>query len=191
MNAFKTYLNALTPISETTWTKLQTLFTEKTLKKGDYFAKNGEKAVYIGFLKSGVIRAFYTNEEGVEYNKHFFTPNALVGAYSSLITGNPNLIAQQALTDCEILVAEYAKMTQFYATCPDLERLSRRYAELSYVHKEAREIELVLLDAEKRYALFQNQYPDLEQQITQYHIASFLGVSATQLSRIRKKMSQK
>ena len=191
MNAFKTYLNALSPISETTWAKLQTLFTEKPLKKGDYFAKNGEKAVYIGFLKSGVIRAFYTNEEGEEYNKHLFIPYTLVGAYSSLITGNPNLIAQQALTDCEMLVAEYAQMTQLYATYPDLERMSRRYAELSYVHKEAREIELVLLDAEKRYALFQKQYPDLEQQITQYHIASFLGVSATQLSRIRKKMSQK
>jgi CRP-like cAMP-binding protein len=191
VNAFKTYLNALSPISETTWTKLQALFTEKTLKKGDYFAKNGEKAVYLGFLKSGVIRAFYTNEEGEEYNKHFFIPYTLVGAYSSLITGNPNLIAQQALTDCEMLVAEYAQMTQLYATCPDLERMSRRYAELSYVHKEAREIELVLLDAEKRYAIFQKQYPDLEQLIKQYHIASFLGVSATQLSRIRRKMSQK
>jgi CRP-like cAMP-binding protein len=191
VNTFKTYLNALTPLSETTWAKIQALFTEKTLKKGDFFAKNGEKAVYIGFLKSGVVRAFYTNEEGVEYNKHFFTPNALVGAYASLITGNPNLIAQQALTNCEMLVAEYAKMTELYATCPDLERMSRRYAELSYVYKEAREIELVLLDAEQRYAIFQNQYPDLEQLITQYHIASFLGVSATQLSRIRRKMSQK
>jgi CRP-like cAMP-binding protein len=188
---FKKYLNLLSPISEETWLKVSNVFREKTLKKGDYFAKNGEKAVHIGYLKSGVIRAFYTNSEGVDYNKHFFLPNSLVGAYASLISGNVNLIAQQALTDCQILVADYAHLTQLYDSCPDLERMSRKYAEFSYIYKEAREIELVVLDAEQRYAIFQKQYPNLEQIITQYHIASFLGVTPTQLSRIRRKLSQK
>jgi CRP-like cAMP-binding protein len=159
---FRKYLNLLSPITEETWQKISSVFMEKTLKKGDYFAKNGEKAVHIGYLKSGVVRAFYTNSEGVDYNKHFFLPNSLVGAYASLISGNVNLIAQQALTDCQILVADYAHLTNLYDTC-----------------------------AEQRYAIFQKQYPNLEQIITQYHIASFLGITPTQLSRIRNKLSKK
>jgi hypothetical protein len=51
--------------------------------------------------------------------------------------------------------------------------------------KEKREIELVTLEAKERYAIFQQEHPQLEQLIPQYHIASYLGVSPTQLSRIR------
>jgi len=55
------------------------------------------------------------------------------------------------------------------------------------VEKEQKEVEIILHDAEQRYSTFQNQYPDLEQLIPQYHIASYLGVTPTQLSRIRRK----
>jgi CRP-like cAMP-binding protein len=191
LDNFKKYLNNLAPLSDTTWGKVTTLFVEKSLKKGEYFAKRGEKAVHIGFLKRGVMRAFFTNEEGVEYNKHFFVAPSLVGAYASLITQNLNTIAQQALTDCEILVADYKALTQLFDTCPDLERVSRKYAEYSYVYKETREIDIVLMDADKRYAIFQKEFPQLEQLISQYHIASYLGVTPTQLSRIRRKRVQK
>jgi hypothetical protein len=53
--------------------------------------------------------------------------------------------------------------------------------------KERREIELVLLQADERYKIFKQEYPNLENLIPQYHIASYLGVTPTQLSRIRAK----
>jgi len=65
--------------------------------------------------------------------------------------------------------------------------VARKLAEIFFVQKEQREIEIVLLDADRRYSLFQKQFPQLEQQIPQYHIASYLGVTPTQLSRIRRK----
>jgi CRP-like cAMP-binding protein len=191
LKEFKKYLSSFTEIENSTWTQIENLFCETKFKKGDYFVKSGQVAQKIGFIKSGILRAFYTDKKGKEYNKHFFIDNSLVGAYSSLISGQINSISQQALTDCIILIADYKKLTNLYKTCPDLERFSRKYAELSFVHKENRELEIVLLDANKRYEIFQTQFPNLSQQIPQYHIASYLGVSATQLSRIRKKISEK
>jgi len=58
-------------------------------------------------------------------------------------------------------------------------------AEQFFIQKEKREIELVTLEAKERYQIFQKEHPGLDQQIPQYHIASYLGVSPTQLSRIR------
>jgi CRP-like cAMP-binding protein len=78
-----------------------------------------------------------------------------------------------------------------YDKFPDLERVGRRLAEFYFVDKEQREIEIVLLDAEKRYQIFLQQYPGLSQLIPQYHIASYLGVTPTQLSRIRRKLTGK
>jgi CRP-like cAMP-binding protein len=185
------YLNAISPIQDKTWERIEPLFSETILTKGAYFIGEGEKAKKIGFLQSGIIRAFYRNIEGIEYNKHFFIQNNIVGGYSSLVTSKPNKIFQQALTDCKILVAPYAEITKLYDLCPDFERVGRKLAELYFVEKEKREIEIVLLDADKRYFIFREEYPQLEQLIPQYQIASYLGITPTQLSRIRRKFCER
>jgi CRP-like cAMP-binding protein len=179
------YLNQITPISDKTWALLKGFFVQKELKKGDYFCKVDKVATKIAFLEKGVVRSFYTNKEGQELNKNFFVASAFIGAYSSLITQKPNKLAQQALTNCIIWETDYINIKQLYNTCPDLERLGRLIAEYYFVEKEIREVNLLNLEAKEYYKLFQQQYPTLEQQISQYHIASFLGITPTQLSRIR------
>ena len=185
------YLNSISPLQDNTWEKVEPLFSETTIKKGDYFINEGETAKQIGFLENGIIRAFYRNNEGKEYNKHFFVAHNVVGGYSSLITKSPNKINQQALTDCKILVANYAEVTKLYDLFSDFERVGRRLAELYYVDKEQREIEIVLLNADERYLIFRKEYPQLEQLIPQYQIASYLGITPTQLSRIRRKFAER
>ena len=132
-----------------------------------------------------MLRAYYSNDQAEEYNKTFFTENNFVGAYSALITQEKNLIDIDCLTDCSLLVATYQWITKLYDQHPQVERLARILAEQFFVRKEKREIELVTLEAKERYAIFQQEHPQLEQLIPQYHIASYLGVSPTQLSRIR------
>ena len=187
----KTFFNKLTPVSTESWDKFSQLFSPRVLKKGDNFISEGQIAKEIGFLEEGIIRAFYRNKEAVEYNKHFFINPCFIGGYASLITQNPNQIFQQAITDCTIQVAKFADIQKLYDSCPDIERAARILAEQFFVQKEQREIEIVLLDADKRYEIFQRDFPQLEQQIPQYHIASYLGITPTQLSRIRKKRSGK
>ncbi|MDC6385812.1 Crp/Fnr family transcriptional regulator [Flagellimonas taeanensis] len=191
MSDLRTFFNSITPISKESWNKLESLFIQKELKKGDNFIDDGQVAKEIGFLESGILRGFYRNDEAIEYNKHFFIGPCFIGGYASLITGRPNQIVQQALTDCKIQVAKFTEIQKLYDTCPDIERAARILAEQFFVQKEQREIEIVLLDADKRYQIFQNNFPQLEQQIPQYHIASYLGITPTQLSRIRKKRTGK
>ncbi|WP_435353031.1 Crp/Fnr family transcriptional regulator [Emticicia sp. SJ17W-69] len=191
MKELEIFINSISPISQHTWEQVMPLFSAFELKKGHYFIEQGQMATKIGFLQSGIVRAFYRNDEGVEYNKHFFVPNSFVGGYASFITGKPNQIIQQALTNCHILVADYAKFSKLFDNHSDLERTARKLAEIFFVNKEGREIEIVLLDAETRYGIFQKQFPDLEQIIPQYHIASYLGITPTQLSRIRRKLTKR
>jgi len=186
---FKDFFNKLTPVSPESWDKFSKLFTPKILQKGDCFIADGQTAREIGFLESGIMRAFYRNNEGVEYNKHFFVNPCFIGGYASLITGKPNQIIQQALTDCTIQVAQFTHIQKLYQTCADIERGARVLAEQFFIQKEQREIEIVLLDADERYKIFRKSFPQLEQQIPQYHIASYLGITPTKLSRIRKKRS--
>src|SRR5690554_3982426 len=86
------------------------LFNEIQLSKNDYFALAGEFSSKLSFLNNGVMRAFYRNNSGKEYNKTFFTNCNFVAAYASLTTKRQNLINIQCLTDCNLLVAEYSKI---------------------------------------------------------------------------------
>ena len=166
------------------------LFTQVNLEKGTAFARSGEYSTHIAFINSGVMRAFFRKKNGETYNKTLFTDHSFVGAYSSLVTGQENQIDIDCLTDCNLWIAPYKRITQLYDPYPRIERLARILAEQFFVTKEKREIELVTLDATERYAIFQREYPDLELKIPQYHIASYLGVSPTQLSRIRARKSK-
>lgn len=167
--------------------KFISLFTDVKFHKYDSFAQKGEYSKKIAFVESGVLRAFYSNENGEEYNKTFFTEGSFVGAYSSLVSGEQNLIDIDCLTDCSLYVADFQNITQLYDKYPIIERLARLLAEFFFVRKEKREIELVTLEAKERYTIFQKEHPKLEQLIPQYHIASYLGITPTQLSRIRSK----
>jgi CRP-like cAMP-binding protein len=189
MEILRNYLQQFSPLSDAAWDDFRRLFRPQVLKKNDYFARRGRPESNIGFLMEGTIRAFYTTSAGAEYNKTLFVPYCLVGAYSALITGAENLIDQQALEDCRLLVADYRRISGLLDVHPELERFARKLAESYFVAKEKREIELVLLDADERYRIFRQEFPGLENRIPQYHIASYLGITPTQLSRIRAKKS--
>lgn len=189
MEFLKAFYNAVSVLKEETWEAILPLFHEEWLPRNQYFVRENEVARKIAFLESGVVRAFFINQEGQEYNKQFFVGPSSIGGYSSLLTGNPNLIAQQALTDCKIYSCDFNSLTKLYTSYPDLERLARKMAEYYFIQKEKKELEIVLLDASQRYKIFQTEFPTLEQLIPQYHIASYLGISATQLSRIRHQFS--
>ena len=155
------------------------------LEKGSVFAKREEFSKNIGFVESGVLRAYFTKYSGEQYNKTFFTSGSFVGAYSSLVTGQKNLIDIDCLTTCSLWVAPFDSIRSLYDQNPQIERLARILAEQFFVNKEKREIELATLEAKERYTIFQKEHPELEQLIPQYHIASYLGITPTQLSRIR------
>ena len=191
MKSLSSFFNAISPLKEKTWEALLPLFKETTLSANEYFVRENEVARKIAFLESGVVRAFFINQEGKEYNKQFFVGPSSIGGYTSLLTGKANLIPQQALTECKIWSCEFRSLTDRYDQYPDLERLSRKIAEYYFLEKEKKELEIVLLDASQRYRIFQKEFPTLEQLIPQYHIASYLGISATQLSRIRHQFANK
>jgi len=191
MTLLKQYFNSISPLSEETWQEVSILFKKKFLPINEYFVEEGRYAKEIAFLEKGIVRAFFTNSEAKEYNKQFFVGPSLIGAYTSLLTKEKNLIPQKTLTECAVWVAEYSELEKLFMKFHDFERLGRKVAEFYFLEKEKKELEMALMDATERYLLFKEQFPTLEQLIPQYHIASYLSISPTQLSRLRNKLMKK
>ena len=77
------------------------------------------------------------------------------------------------------MINKYADLKDFYIA----------YLEQNWViEKECIEVALILEDATQRYLKYLEKYPNIEKRVAQHHIASHLGITPTQLSRIRKNL---
>lgn len=184
-DALRRHVHAICPLQPDTWQALDRLFVRRELAGGVHFAAPAQPSVRIGLLESGCIRAYFVTPDGKEYNKHLFVAPDIVGDYAALLTGKPVNVPQQTLTPCVVWVADYTKVRSLESRHPELSVLARRYAEHSYLAKEQREIEIATMTATQRYELLRERQPTLESSVPQYHIAAYLGITPTQLSRIR------
>lgn len=166
--------------------KLTRVFQPLTLNTGDFLIREGDIPSQIGFVVSGILRLYYVNSAGVEFTKSFCPENHFVTAYSALILKQPAQFFIEALEDSLLLVVDYSQYAQLCRENSCWETINHKLVQALFIKKEKREAQLLLDDATTRYQKFLTEYPDLENRVKQYHIASYLGISPVSLSRIRK-----
>src|SRR5690554_3494538 len=147
MNELKAYLETFIHFTESEMEVFISLFSEIKLKKKDYFAKEGEFSSKLGFVSNGVLRAFFRNNSGNEYNKTFFTPSSFIAAYSIITTKHKHFSSSQSLTDSTLIITHFKQITSINKKYPKFESRTRVIAENKFALKEKREIELITLEA--------------------------------------------
>ncbi len=162
---------------------------ECQFEKNEYLVSAGDVAQNFYFIVEGLVRFFYSTEDGKEFNKHFAMENGYAGSFQSLILQEPCGFFIQALERTDTVVLPNQLLRELYRRHSCWERLGRRNAEQLVLVKEAREKELLLDSLETRYRRFLQEYPGLADRVPQDQIASYLGVTNVALSRIRKKMN--
>jgi CRP-like cAMP-binding protein len=161
------------------------------LAKGEYFLMAGDVPEYIGFVRSGLLRLFYIDMDGAEANKHFCMENTIASSYGAFLQREESKFYIQALEDTKLLAIDYQTYLDLLNSHMCWQIVARKLAELLFILKEKREWEFLLTNAQERYMQFLQDYPDLEQRLSQYHIASYLGITPESLSRIRASLRQK
>jgi CRP-like cAMP-binding protein len=167
---------------------IKQLFKEKTIKKGDFFLAEGQVCKYVGYIVKGLIR-YYINHEGEDKTYAFAQENNFVCNNESFLPQTPSTKIIQALEDCEISQISYGDLQVFYKTIRQGERFGRLVIEQVFI-QTLQDLSSFYTDMpEHRYGKFIKEHPDLQQRISQYHIASYVGVKPQSLSRIRKRIS--
>ncbi len=186
LEKFKTSIDSIYPFSDECWNEITPVIELKEYEKNDYFSEEGEKAKCLGFVLGGILRIFYLNSKGEEWNKHFLQKNDFIA--SSILLEEKSITNIQALTKTEILCVPYSKFLELSNKHKEINRFIQKLSFLYLKQKQQREIKLLSEDALKNYLSFKQLFPNLENEIQHYHIASYLGITPTQLSRIRRKI---
>lgn len=186
---FKDKVNSYYPVTEISFRELLALVTIKNLKKNEVLVQQGSTAREFCFLYSGYLRAYIGDENGRIYNKNIAVGGDFIASTVSCILNQPSKFTLQAITDCSLLQLPYKKFRALLFKTEDLKSFYIHYLEKNWViEKEEREISIVMEDALVRYERLLKSSQHIEKYVPLQDIASHLGITPTQLSRIRKQL---
>jgi CRP-like cAMP-binding protein len=178
-------VNGLQPLSENEWNDFSEKLTIKTFAKGHFLIQAGQTENHVYFINSGATRNYFSREDK-EYTVDFHFSGEFVTAYYSLITREPSTINIELLESSEVVTIAYKDLQEFYNRHHHGERIGRLIAEYQYVKRLRKEMDLLALRAEERYAQLMQRNPSLIQTLSVKHVSSYLGIQPESLSRIRK-----
>ena len=164
------------------------LFTEMPLKAGEYFLREGQICRHVAFVATGLVR-YYINYDGIEKTLFFSREGEFVSDYQSFLPQVGSRKNIQALEDTHLYVITRENLHRFYREVREGERFGRLGIEDVFMVLMQQLDSLYLDTPEMRYRRFLELYSWLAQRIPQYYIASYVGVRAPSLSRIRKRLA--
>jgi len=182
------FLHSITDIPNAEIDKVLDIFHVAKLQKNQFLISAGEVPTTLAFLVSGILRLYYISDSGFEFTKSFCVEGEMAAAYTALLNDEPSKLFIQALEDSELLTANYGEYKAITAKCPCWQKVNQTIAEQLFMKKEKRESSLLLDNAQTRYIKFRDEYPGLENRISQRLIASYLGITPVTLSRIRARL---
>jgi CRP-like cAMP-binding protein len=163
---------------------------EIEVKKGDLFLTKGEISSSFLILEHGLMRSFLYNFEGNEITTHFYSDREVVIDVLSLFKHIPSDGYIQALTDCVCWQIELEQFEQFYQSMQAMSEWGRAWMSEQLFESKHRAVEMITENATTRYLKLIKEKPQVIRQAPLKQIASYLGVTDTSLSRIRKELSK-
>ncbi|GAC1423918.1 MAG: Crp/Fnr family transcriptional regulator [Flavisolibacter sp.] len=185
-NNLKQFITKYVVLSDIDLEAITNRFKSKVVKKNHYLLKIGDTCKDLVFIQKGCLRLYYMKDE-IEVSVWFAFPGSSAIEIYSFISGNPTNYFLQAIEDSEVLYLPKKELNKLYQCQPKMQEMMRNFWEDVVLHLINRFTALQKDSAEKRY-LDLLETPAYLAAIPQKYLASFIGVTPTSLSRIRKQI---
>ncbi len=183
-------VQSVVPVTKGELEQFADLFHLMTLKTDDYFAREGEPCLRIGFIQKGMIRHFYINDE-TETTRWVSLEGEFIAVLNSFILQRPRNHYLQAIAQTELLVISKLDFDQIYRESNMVQQLWLRMIEMTCLGFEDRIYQQLSADAETRYLYMMKVWPQIVKNVPQKYIASMMGIKPESLSRLRAKLAQR
>ncbi len=171
--------------------KIVAEFEEVHFAKNDFFLKEGKISNGYLYLSDGLMRSFTLDTKGNEVTTYFHSKNKIVFDVSSFFMRIPSTENIQALTESKGYEISYDKLNSLFHSMPEFREFGRAMLVKEFSAFKQRTLMLINKNAEERYAILMQSNKAVFQYAQLKYIASYLGITDTSLSRIRKGFSEK
>ncbi len=185
------YLRSTNLVSSHTAEEIAGWFIPRLISKNDFFLEEGKFSNEYLFLEKGFMRAFAFNLDGHDITTNFYSENQVVLEASSFFNRTRSKENIQALEDCAGWYINYERLNDLFHSLPEFREFGRSVLVKGLTHLKTKMLSLITETAEQRYNTLINTQPEIFNRAPLKHIASYLGITDTSLSRIRKEYSKK
>ncbi|MBB5440461.1 CRP-like cAMP-binding protein [Pedobacter sp. AK017] len=161
----------------------------KAYRKGEFYNEYHNVCKHLGFILNGVFRIYRMDEQtSDEKNMLFFSQKKFVASYTSFLSQKPCNYYTASVDQSLILYIHIDNLNKLYQSSHQWERFGRYIAENAFHQLMANTEGFLFKSAEERYQDMIDIHPEIFNTVPLYHLASYLGIKAPSLSRIRKRM---
>lgn len=161
------------------------------IQKGEFLLNVHDEINDLYYVHQGCLRNYFIDKEGREHTLQFAVQGWWISDYIALY--GKNKISSVSYIECLKNATIYKiSKTDFDEVCiefPIIGQFHIRKMELAFASFQNRILENLTLSASQRYINFITSYPSISNEVKNYHIASYLGITTESLSRIRKEIS--
>ncbi|KQC00837.1 Crp/Fnr family transcriptional regulator [Pedobacter sp. Hv1] len=175
-------------IHEDEWSSITNIGTTVHLKKDQIIFRKGESVNKEVFLIDGIVRGFMIDEDGNEKSTSFFEEGEFMSTQALRTKKGVSLYNYQALCRTKLLVFDSRQLKDLLSEKKKLSQIGKAIKERELTRLMNRDDCLMQVKAVDKYLKFIAFYPNLERQISQRYIASYLGITPVSLSRLKKIM---
>jgi|TARA_B110000908_G_scaffold122413_1_gene143571 CRP-like cAMP-binding protein len=161
------------------------------LKKGITLLKVDETVINQYYVYSGCLRTYFIDKSGKEHTLQFAINDWWISDYTAFFNTTKAIMYIETIQDATLYKISRKNMEDLFLEIPQLETFFRKKMEKAFTSFQKRILSSLAQSAKERYLTFINTYPNIEQSVKNYHIASYLGITTESLSRIRKELAQK
>jgi len=163
--------------------------TKVEFRKNDTILKEGKISNEYYVIKKGLFRSYVIDYKGHEITTEFFGPNDILIEVASLFLQIPSKEYIQALTDCEVYKIDFNNFQNLYSTIPGFTEWGRSWMSHQLFMAKHRAVTMHTQSASQRYLSVVQEKPQIIKEVPLKYIASYLGITDTSLSRIRKEVT--
>lgn len=163
----------------------------KTVPKKTMLLQPGDICNFELYVNKGCIREYYIDSKGAEITLQFAVEDWWMSDLTSFQDQTPSIMYIETLEDCELLILSRNTKEKLLMQVPKLERMFRLMLQRHLSVLQNRLVKTISYTAMERYLEFLTRYPALPQRVAQHYIASYLGISAEFLSKLRKRHLKK
>ncbi|MGI4871207.1 MAG: Crp/Fnr family transcriptional regulator [Janthinobacterium lividum] len=184
------FLQSTGLITPTQAEEIAASFAPKTLRKNEFLLQAGHISDDYLFLDQGFMRAFAYDTEGNDLTTSFYAAGQVVLEVASFFTRTPAQESIQALTDCAGWSLSYQQLNALFHARPEFREFGRGVLVRGYAALKTRMLATITEPAAVRYAHLLQASPELFQHAPLKTVASYLGITDTSLSRLRKEAAR-
>ncbi len=163
----------------------------KKLRKRQYLLQEGEICKYVAFVSTGMLRSYFVDEKSNEHIMQFAPEGWFISDLNSFINEDYSNLSIEAIEASELILISRTAHVFLENAVPAFYKFNYMQFRGAYIAMHKRLINMFTLSAEEKYIHLLQIYPDIMQRVPQHMIASYLGLTAETLSRVRKKLIPK